>query len=115
MPGDSGATVVTNARVYYPPRAAAGASGTRHSPLPSWGSAAPSLGEGYMHNPGATCRGNAKVHLAVMYGRPPLGKSIFGISASESGSGHVYGLEKRPLTAGPDGERGSNSNHCGAL
>jgi hypothetical protein len=50
-----------------------------------------------------------------MYGRPPLGKSIFGISASESGSGHVYGLEKRPLTAGPDGERGSNSNHCGAL
>jgi hypothetical protein len=51
----------------------------------------------------------------VMYGRPPLGKSIFGISASESGSGHVYGLEKRPLTAGPDGERGSNSNHCGAL
>jgi hypothetical protein len=52
---------------------------------------------------------------AVMYGRPPLGKSIFGISASESGSGHVYGLEKRPLTAGPDGERGSNSNHCGAL
>jgi hypothetical protein len=39
MPGDSGATVVTNARVFYPPRAAAGASGTRHSPLPAWGSA----------------------------------------------------------------------------
>src|ERR1700735_2312908 len=34
MPGDPGATVVTNARVYYSPRAAAGASGTRHSPLP---------------------------------------------------------------------------------
>jgi len=31
MPGESGVTVVTNARVYYPPRAAAGASGTRHS------------------------------------------------------------------------------------
>src|ERR1700722_13387615 len=39
MPGDSGPTVVTNARVFYPPRAAAGASGTRHSPLPAWGSA----------------------------------------------------------------------------
>jgi hypothetical protein len=44
MPGDSGATVVTNARAFYTPRAAAGASGTRHSPLPSWGSATPSLG-----------------------------------------------------------------------
>src|ERR1700760_5071613 len=29
-----GATVVTNARVYYTPRAAAGASSTRHSPRP---------------------------------------------------------------------------------
>jgi hypothetical protein len=44
MPGDSGATVVTNARVFYTTRAAAGASGTRHSPLPPWGSATPSLG-----------------------------------------------------------------------
>src|SRR3984957_9597053 len=34
MPGDPGATVVTNARVYYTPRAAAGALGTRHSPRP---------------------------------------------------------------------------------
>ena len=42
MPGDPGATVVTNARAYYSSRAAAGASGTRHSPLPSWGSATPS-------------------------------------------------------------------------
>ena len=41
----------------------------------------------------------------VMYGRPPLGKGFFGISANGSGSGHVYGLEKRPLTAGPDGDR----------
>ena len=39
MPGDPGATVVTNARAYYSPRAAAGATGTRHSPLPPWGSA----------------------------------------------------------------------------
>ena len=36
MPGDPGATVVTNARVYYTPRAAAGATGTRHSPRPLW-------------------------------------------------------------------------------
>src|SRR5205814_986469 len=35
--------------------------------------------------------------------------------ANGSGSGHVYGLEMRPVAAGPDGERGSNSNHCGAL
>jgi hypothetical protein len=39
MPGDSGVTVVTNARVYYTPRAAAGASGARHSlrpPIGGW-------------------------------------------------------------------------------
>ena len=34
MPGDSGVTVVTNARVYYSTRAAAGASSARHSPRP---------------------------------------------------------------------------------
>jgi hypothetical protein len=34
MPGDSGVTVVTNARVFYPPRAAAGASSARHSLRP---------------------------------------------------------------------------------
>jgi hypothetical protein len=34
MPGDSGVTVVTNARVYYTPRAAAGASSARHSLRP---------------------------------------------------------------------------------
>src|ERR1700721_3678929 len=44
MPGDSGATVVTNARVFYTTRAAAGASGIRHSPLPPWGSPTPLLG-----------------------------------------------------------------------
>jgi hypothetical protein len=40
MPGVSGVTVVTNARVYYTPRAAAGAPGARHSlrPLFSEGS-----------------------------------------------------------------------------
>jgi len=34
MPGCSGVTVVTNARVYYTPRAAAGASSARHSLRP---------------------------------------------------------------------------------
>jgi hypothetical protein len=37
MPGDPGATVVTNARAYYSTRAAAGASSTRHSPRPLLG------------------------------------------------------------------------------
>src|ERR1700688_3884256 len=35
----SGVTVVTNARVYYTPRAAAGASGARHSLRPLWAEA----------------------------------------------------------------------------
>jgi hypothetical protein len=34
MPGVSGVTVVTNARVFYTTRAAAGASGARHSLRP---------------------------------------------------------------------------------
>src|SRR5260370_3497630 len=34
MPGDPGVTVVTNARVYYTTRGAAGASGARHSLRP---------------------------------------------------------------------------------
>src|SRR5258707_9370320 len=34
MPGDPGVTVVTNARVYYTTRAAAGASSARHSLRP---------------------------------------------------------------------------------
>jgi hypothetical protein len=34
MPGDSGVTVVTNARAYYTTRAAAGAPGARHSLRP---------------------------------------------------------------------------------
>ena len=63
MPGDPGATVVTNARAFYTTRAAAGASGTRHSPLPSWGSATPSLGGSFRHNSGATRCGKAEVCL----------------------------------------------------
>src|SRR5882757_3930193 len=37
MPGDPGVTVVTNARVYYATRAAAGASSARHSLRPLLG------------------------------------------------------------------------------
>jgi len=56
MPGDPGATVVTNARAYYSTRAAAGATGTRHSPRPL-------LGEESLHNSGVSRRGNAEVYL----------------------------------------------------
>jgi hypothetical protein len=56
MPDDPGATVVTNARAFYTTRAAAGATGTRHSPRPL-------LGERDMHNSGASRRGNAEVCL----------------------------------------------------
>jgi hypothetical protein len=34
MPGETGATVVTNSRVFYFPREAAGALAARHSPRP---------------------------------------------------------------------------------
>jgi hypothetical protein len=64
MPGDPGATVVTNARVYYTPRAAAGATGTRHSPLPPWGSPTPSLGGSFTHNSGASRRGITDSYLS---------------------------------------------------
>ena len=60
MPDVSGVTVVTNACAFYTTRAAAGASGTRHSPRP------PFRGEGYRHNSGAWRRGNAKLQLAVI-------------------------------------------------
>jgi hypothetical protein len=58
--------VVTNARAFYTPRAAAGATGTRHSPLPAWGSARPLWGEEFTHNSGASRRENAKAYV-----RPP--------------------------------------------
>jgi hypothetical protein len=69
--------VVTNARVYYPPRAATGASGTRHSPLPPWGSATPFVGRRFMHSSGATCRGNAPGRRrprkrAIQYSETPM-------------------------------------------
>src|SRR3954454_13911135 len=45
----------------------------------------------------------------------PFRQGLFGVAANGSGSGHVYGLEMRPVTAGPDGDRRSNSNHSGVL
>ena len=61
MPGDPGATVVTNARAYYSTRAAAGATGARHSPLPLGVAPRPLLGEESLHNSGALRCGNAKL------------------------------------------------------
>jgi len=58
MPGDPGATVVTNARVYYTPRAAAGATGTRHSPRPL-------LGGSFMHNSGAIRTAGMRRYVCV--------------------------------------------------
>jgi hypothetical protein len=58
MPGDSGATVVTNSRVFYTTREAAGALGARHSPRPQ--------GEGFTHNSGASRRGNAEAYLELV-------------------------------------------------
>ena len=50
MPGDPGATVVTNSCAFYFAHEAAGASGTRHSPRP------PFQGRSFMHNSGASRR-----------------------------------------------------------
>src|SRR5580692_8916994 len=55
MPGVSGVTVVTNARVYYPPRAATGAPSARHSLRPLIG------GYRIMHHSGVSRRGNTEV------------------------------------------------------
>jgi hypothetical protein len=61
MPGVSGVTVVTNARIYYSTRAAAGASSARHSPRPlNFG------GKDFMHNSGASRRGNADSYFGVI-------------------------------------------------
>jgi hypothetical protein len=42
----------------------------------------------------------------VMYGRPPLGKGIFGVSASGSGAVMYPAFDCGTLTAGPEGVRG---------
>src|SRR3954462_12052655 len=66
---------------------------------------------GRQNAPGMPREGQALPHVWTA----PCRQGFFGVSANGSGSGHVYGLEMRPVAAGPDGERGSNSNHCGAL
>src|SRR5258708_10139742 len=63
MPGDSGEPVVTNARVYYTPRAAAGASGARHSLRPLL-----SEGQKFGQTSGAWRRENAGICLPPMSG-----------------------------------------------
>jgi hypothetical protein len=76
MPGDSGATVVTNARATYSTRAAAGASGTRHSPRPLGGRIHASLGR----NASRECEG-----VFDEYGRATLPAVI----ARESGRSSI--------------------------
>src|ERR1700684_1322872 len=62
MPGEPGATVVTNSCVLLFTHEAAGALATRHSPRPL-------LGEGYIDNSGVTRRGDAGFCLNF-YRRP---------------------------------------------
>jgi len=50
-----------------------------------------------------------------MYGRPPLGKGNFGVSASGSGAVMYPAFVRGAWTAGPEGVRRSGSNHSGAL
>src|SRR5215471_2783436 len=45
---------------------------------------------------------------------PLSARVFFGASASDRGAVMYTASECGCLTAGPDGERGSNSNHCGA-
>src|SRR3954447_22164559 len=111
MRGVSGVTVVTTLVCFLIFACeAAGASRARHSLRPLMFQRA-----GHSQQNSGTRREIVEVCFNVMYGRPPVGKAFFGVFANGSGSGHVYGLEMRPVAAGPDGERGSNSNHCGAL
>src|SRR5580692_7592103 len=55
MPGDPGATVVTNACAFYHCARGCGCNG--HPAFPT-----PSLGERFMHNSGVSRRGNAEVY-----------------------------------------------------
>ena len=59
MPGDPGATVVTNACVLLPYTRGCGCNG--HPAFPT-----PSLGEGFTHNSGASRREIAESYLAVI-------------------------------------------------
>src|ERR1700677_1561460 len=63
MPGDPGATVVTNARAYYSTRAAAGATGTRHSPLPLGVAPRPLIGAEHTCTTRAHCAAGRRRHI----------------------------------------------------
>src|SRR5258707_10173623 len=84
MPGDPGVTVVTNARVYYTTRAAAGASDARHSLRPLM-----FRGYWFMHDSGAFApRGRGGIprrHCELSTGlRPtPLDETVWGVLAIE--------------------------------
>jgi hypothetical protein len=73
MPGDPGATVVTNARAYY--HYTRGCRCNRHPAFPAspWGSATPSLGGSFMHNSGAI-RAAGKLPAVIISesGRPSI-------------------------------------------
>ena len=90
MPGDSGATVVTNARAFYTPRAAAGASGTRHSPRPL-------LGGSILHNSGASRRGMAEVYLSYPRHCDPVARNddLLSVVARVSGRSSIPMIEPR--------------------
>jgi hypothetical protein len=62
MPGVSGVTVVTNARAFYTTRAAAGASGARHSLRPLIGE-----GEKFRVKPRANLRRDREVVSRTTY------------------------------------------------
>ena len=54
--------MVTNSRVFYTTREAAGAAGTRHSPRPLF-----SKGASFLHNSGASRREIADLYLKLAY------------------------------------------------
>jgi hypothetical protein len=77
MPGDPGATVVTNARVFYTTRAAAGATGTRHSPRPLF------RGGVFLHNSGASRRETGEVCVRSL--KLGIGNTAEGVTYSSQG------------------------------
>src|SRR5260370_35867117 len=93
MPGDPGATVVTNARAFYTPRAAAGATGTRHSPRPLFG-------RRFCQNSGASRCENAKVCRKLFWvNTSPHAAAILISIKSGPGPGGGIGAEEIVLLA----------------
>jgi hypothetical protein len=87
MPGDSGATVVTNACAFYHCARGYGCNGHPAFPAPSWG-------DRFLHNSGALCRGVVKLYLkselqmkAVMAGLVPAIHVFFAVKTWMPGTG----------------------------